>query len=324
MELSVLTEKQRESLKKMLKNDIQRMSGKSIEKISNTRKEQKKSKINKKSNLRTMKSRILNTMHDTGVQKIISDAMGDFELLNLIYDGELHSAPFPATLLDLLILETLIRYPDWKFESIINYAREEKDKKYSLMRKMIKSSSKEWDLSEKNEYKSMNNMEEEPVINDDTQKGYIYRLLHQQMEFTTMPVYMFDWNEIPGRDNKILIRILKRKHSWVEKAKIQKSDDGKTIKVFYGEKSISVNFDDTNSILKIKVGKKKKIEFNAKKKDSKMYSVANKYLTKKEIMEITNLSKSTIYRILKELADEDGLVECDKSSHPYKYYCKIK
>ncbi len=71
--------------------------------------------------------------------------------------------------------------------------------------------------------------------------------------------YLFSWNEIPGNDNDRLIDFLKQKYGidWVRTAKIEKMDDGKTIRVSFEQNylSLSLNIEKTKMSLKIDDGR---------------------------------------------------------------------
>lgn len=75
--------------------------------------------------------------------------------------------------------------------------------------------------------------------------------------------YLFNWEKIPGKDNKRLIDFLKQNFSieWIEKAKFNKNDDGKIIRITNGNKFLSLTLNDkkTNVNLQIDDGRTDKL-----------------------------------------------------------------
>jgi hypothetical protein len=67
--------------------------------------------------------------------------------------------------------------------------------------------------------------------------------------------YLFNWDEIPGNDNVRLIDFLKQKFDipWVETAKIEKFDNGKTIRVSTEKKSLLLKLNNEKTKLNIKI-----------------------------------------------------------------------
>lgn len=65
--------------------------------------------------------------------------------------------------------------------------------------------------------------------------------------------YLFSWNETPGMDEGTLKDFLTQKFGidWVKNAKIEKTDDNKTIKLFTGKNSTSLKLNDNEVILEI-------------------------------------------------------------------------
>lgn len=57
---------------------------------------------------------------------------------------------------------------------------------------------------------------------------------------------MFSWDDVPGDYNERLLRILRNDYhiSWAENAKIGKSPDGKTIRIFKDENSVEIRMDE--------------------------------------------------------------------------------
>ncbi len=61
--------------------------------------------------------------------------------------------------------------------------------------------------------------------------------------------YLFGWDEIPGKGDRRLIEFVTHSFStdWVKTARIEKSDDGKTITLFTEKSNMSLKLDDTKS-----------------------------------------------------------------------------
>lgn len=68
-------------------------------------------------------------------------------------------------------------------------------------------------------------------------------------------LYLFSWEKIPGKNNKLIKKYLDKNYNiyWAEKAKIVKISDGKVIRVFDDKNylSLSLNDDKTKAYLKI-------------------------------------------------------------------------
>jgi len=58
--------------------------------------------------------------------------------------------------------------------------------------------------------------------------------------------YLFSWDEIPGNDSGKLRDFLEQKYNidWVKMAKIEKIDDGKTIRVSIEKNYLSLSLDN--------------------------------------------------------------------------------
>lgn len=68
-------------------------------------------------------------------------------------------------------------------------------------------------------------------------------------------IYLFSWDKVPGKDNNQLLGFLKNTFdiSWVENAKIIKSEDDRTIQILAGEKSVEITLNESvdKAVLKI-------------------------------------------------------------------------
>lgn len=60
------------------------------------------------------------------------------------------------------------------------------------------------------------------------------------------PNFLFSWNDVPGSDNDRLIEFLNQKHciTWVKIAKIEKMDEGRSIRISYAKNSISLSLNN--------------------------------------------------------------------------------
>lgn len=78
--------------------------------------------------------------------------------------------------------------------------------------------------------------------------------------------YLFSWDEVPGTDSEILIEFLKRKFniSWVETAKIEKIEDGNTIRVSTDENYLSLGINNEKTKVNLKIDDDRTVEFIAK------------------------------------------------------------
>ncbi|MFZ3167938.1 MAG: hypothetical protein WA130_10020 [Candidatus Methanoperedens sp.] len=72
---------------------------------------------------------------------------------------------------------------------------------------------------------------------------------------TIAKVYLFSWNDVPGKDEENLIELLNKKFgiSWAKTAKIEKTDDGRTIIVSTGKNSLSLELNDKENKVTLKI-----------------------------------------------------------------------
>lgn len=84
--------------------------------------------------------------------------------------------------------------------------------------------------------------------------------------------YLFNWNEIPGNDSNRLIEFLKLNYSidWVRTAKIEQIDDGKTIRVYFEKKYISLSLNNEKTKVNLKINDVRIDEFIVKKESDKL------------------------------------------------------
>ncbi len=73
--------------------------------------------------------------------------------------------------------------------------------------------------------------------------------------------YLFIWDEIPGNDSRKLIEFLEKIFDidWVKTSIIEKTDDGKTIKVYTEKKSLSLTLNDEKKRVSLKIDEKEYI-----------------------------------------------------------------
>jgi hypothetical protein len=94
--------------------------------------------------------------------------------------------------------------------------------------------------------------------------------------------YVFSWNEIPGNDTVILIEVLRREFGidWAKNAKIEKIDNGKTIKVFTETSSLSLKLNDKNNEVTLEIGDVRTNKFITKVENGKLniYNRPPKYI----------------------------------------------
>jgi hypothetical protein len=105
----------------------------------------------------------------------------------------------------------------------------------------------------------------------------MFRIPYQSSPISFVPshlkgMYMFNWGEVPGSDEGQLKEVLREicDIDWAENAKIEKSDDGKVIKVSFNEKSISLKLNDEKTGVNLKIDKTKSIKFIAKMEQGKL------------------------------------------------------
>jgi len=84
--------------------------------------------------------------------------------------------------------------------------------------------------------------------------------------------YFFRWDEVPGTDSERLIEFLKRKFSisWFETAKIEKIDDGKTIRISTKKNYVSLGVNKEKTKVNLKIDDNRTVEFIAKAEGSNL------------------------------------------------------
>lgn len=84
--------------------------------------------------------------------------------------------------------------------------------------------------------------------------------------------YLFNWDEIPGNDDERLIGFLKQNFDidWVRTAKIEKTDDGRTIRVSTEKNSISLRLNEEKTKVNIEINDGRTNRFAAKTENGKL------------------------------------------------------
>ena len=95
--------------------------------------------------------------------------------------------------------------------------------------------------------------------------------------------YLFSWGKVPGTDSERFLRFLMDDLDigWVQNAKIVKSDDGKTLRIFNDKKSVEIKLDEVNkkAILKISDGKTRVLEVKKENGELNIYPEKNSLST---------------------------------------------
>lgn len=84
--------------------------------------------------------------------------------------------------------------------------------------------------------------------------------------------FLFSWDAIPEHDNGKLIEFLKRNYNidWIDTAKIEKIDDGRTIRILNEKKSLSLKLNDEKTKVNLIIDDGRTDEFIAKTESSKL------------------------------------------------------
>lgn len=83
--------------------------------------------------------------------------------------------------------------------------------------------------------------------------------------------YLFNWNEIPGKDSVRVIELLKKKHNaeWLDNANVEKIDDGKTIRVSADSKQAFLKMNEKGTV-KLSIDNGKTFEFMVEEEKGKL------------------------------------------------------
>jgi pheromone shutdown-related protein TraB len=84
--------------------------------------------------------------------------------------------------------------------------------------------------------------------------------------------YLFNWNEIPGKDNRRVIEFLKKNHNaeWLDNANIEKLDDGKAVCICADREKIFLHMDEKKGTVILSIDKKNTFEFGVEKENGKL------------------------------------------------------
>ncbi len=102
--------------------------------------------------------------------------------------------------------------------------------------------------------------------------------------------FLFSWDEIPEHDNGKLIEFLKRNYNidGVDTAKIEKIDNGRTIRILTEKKSLSLKLNDEKTKVNLIIDDGRTDEFIAKTESSKLNIYDTKIFTLKTSHELGN------------------------------------
>jgi pheromone shutdown-related protein TraB len=97
--------------------------------------------------------------------------------------------------------------------------------------------------------------------------------------------YLFDWNEIPGKDSGRVIELLKKEHNaqWLNNANIEKINDGKTICISADKKQVFLRMNENKGTVNLSTDNGKTFEYIVEDKKSKLN--VYKPLTMTEMMD---------------------------------------
>lgn len=84
--------------------------------------------------------------------------------------------------------------------------------------------------------------------------------------------YLFSWGDIQGNDRRRLTDFLKSKYDleWVKAAKIAKTNNGKTIMITAGKNFLSLNLNNENTEMNLKIDSGKTDKFVVKTENNKL------------------------------------------------------
>jgi PGF-pre-PGF domain-containing protein len=84
--------------------------------------------------------------------------------------------------------------------------------------------------------------------------------------------YLFSWDNVPGDDNGKLVEFLERKFSvdWASAAKIEKLDGDRTIRVYAGRNSLSLELNDEKTKVNLNINDAETDEFTAEMENGKL------------------------------------------------------
>jgi len=103
-------------------------------------------------------------------------------------------------------------------------------------------------------------------------KPLIDLLNSEQLSFLFWKSYLFSWDNVPGNDNGRLIDFISQKFGidWVKRAKIEKIDYGRTIRVYFENNNLFLRLNDDKSHVNLNINDGKTDKFPVKLENSKL------------------------------------------------------
>ena len=133
-------------------------------------------------------------------------------------------------------------------------------------------------------------------------------------EIEQMSQNIFKWDRIPENDNLRLIEFLKQSLNidWVDSAKIEKIDNGKTIRVYTNTNFLSLKLNDEKTRVNLKIDDGRTYEFMAKTENDTL----NIYMFQKGIRKPGGGRKKEIDKNPKIKDDLSKLIDPITRGHP--------
>jgi hypothetical protein len=146
-----------------------------------------------------------------------------------------------------------------------------------------------------------------------------------------IPWDLFCWDRVPGEDNRRFIKYLIG-IDWIKKTKIEKIDNGKTIKASFKTKTLSLKLNETNSevILEIDGNKMAKLITRMENHDLNIYEGDSKdrkaYIAKVDYSsDIKPIKKEFFWNDLKDIAgNQKGPIDLIRGQVRYAYAMNIE
>lgn len=137
------------------------------------------------------------------------------------------------------------------------------------------------------------------------------------MDHKLLDEYLFSWEEIPGLDNVKLTDFLKLNYGvdWVKTAKIEKTNNDKTIMITYRKHFISLNLNNENTELNLKIDTDKTDNFNVKTENGKLEIYLN-YIVNPNTYEKTQIFKE-FFGLEGDIVDPWRLQEDETTAQRY-------
>ncbi len=102
--------------------------------------------------------------------------------------------------------------------------------------------------------------------------GFPYKRIIDWDKNKIIDVHLFSWNNVPGNDNKRLLRYLKETQDvgWAESAEICKSDDGKTIRTYNDENSAEIVIGEVGERVTLKISDGRTHDLKVKRENGEL------------------------------------------------------